>query len=683
MNSFYGGMKGNSFNIVKTYESKDAMLIDFLSPSCEVGYGDYVVISSSDINNGDLYKRTENFSVNNGALFIVNLSGSIGKSSTISFSPDFNNIPGTPQTMTTTTGSMIPGYYLDDHDQPIYIDNISYKTQQSTINDTVNTTIAFQFPYPVLNFTSKIDSTLSEARIVRKDDGSHPYYYSYELQLPETVQPNRIKKMEVIIVTSENINDILGLPQDSQIIGKTIITYTVEENENLTTVDKQYFLCYFDFIKDINYNSQNDIITFTYNNNEITNIPLRQINGMTLDTNGKISVTYSNTQGATIINDNTPIKWIKDVSYSNEQIVFTYNTNEQVALSLDISDLIDGLVTNVSVNNNGTKLLITKSGSITPIEVPLYPLKQISDIIIDDNGIITRTYTDGTSTIDGTKKIKWIEDITFDQINNQFVITYNTKHESEDTGLEENDSDTYVWQLKTITSAVRDGADLLIKYNIGNDSRISNVFQAEEIDNFVFDSSTGKLTIDFGENDTRELGTITYVHDIKYNTSNHKLQYAYQNSPADYHDIMELKMLNSMTISDENNHLYANYNTGIQDLGELTTEHILDIEMILDTTDVPDPLAYLRTTYPNGYNNNPYYCIAAGPANKRTLYAYGYYKNGTGEVSAQKNWYPIGDFTKQVTTAVADNINDQNVQALPIGGIWFIARTEQEEEVEP
>ena len=56
MGSFYGGRRGASAQIVKTYNSYSEMETDFSSSDCSVGYNEYVIVNEND--QSILYKKT-------------------------------------------------------------------------------------------------------------------------------------------------------------------------------------------------------------------------------------------------------------------------------------------------------------------------------------------------------------------------------------------------------------------------------------------------------------------------------------------------------------------------------------------------------------------------------------------------------------------------------------------------
>lgn len=77
MTSFYGGSPGLSMMIVKTYSSKDNMIIDFKSSDCTVGIGECVCLDTglNDKQHGNVYRRNID---PNSPEYVCNISGPMG-----------------------------------------------------------------------------------------------------------------------------------------------------------------------------------------------------------------------------------------------------------------------------------------------------------------------------------------------------------------------------------------------------------------------------------------------------------------------------------------------------------------------------------------------------------------------------------------------------------------------------
>ena len=158
--SFYGGQKGQSFEIVKSYSSVAEMLSDFGSVSCSVGYGQYVFIDSTDSTNAQIYRRGTNISINNGAEYIGQIRGSGGgegsiiTSSSIGLFP-YDEITGTDiqeGEFTIDNDSLVPGKIDEDN----YNDTIKYKTKKVTDeNGNIETQIGLSIPYSIIEFDTQ------------------------------------------------------------------------------------------------------------------------------------------------------------------------------------------------------------------------------------------------------------------------------------------------------------------------------------------------------------------------------------------------------------------------------------------------------------------------------------------------------------------------------------------------
>lgn len=687
MNSFYGGLRGQSFNLVKAYNSKSEMISDFGTASCEVEYGEYVIINSSDSENGNVYRRTNNISENNGAKYICNFSGVAGESASISFSSDYNNINGLTNILTSEKGSFIPGYEIKDG-QSVYHDNISFKSQKVKTYNNVNTTVAFQFPYPVIEFNSIINEDITSPRLLRTDDQTHPYYYSYVLEFPENIKQQIIKEIKIITVTNDTI-DIYDNPTNKNIIndiylGKTIVIYTIEETENLQTIESTYFLGEYNLIDSIYYNSTTDKIIFNYNN-VTQEVPLKQISNITLSAAGLLNVEYNNSTETQTINSTTPIKWINTVDYNstNETINFYYNTNEIVSIPFSLTSIIKDYVSNIEISGDGEYILIYKNNLDTPERISLHPLRQISNIVVDDSGLIHYAYTDGTSqtSFDDEVILKWIKNITFNEEESKMIITYNTKQLDND---DLNEKDEFLLPLKSITTARKEDTDLVIVYNTGETTRIEKAF-SETINNFNLNETTGVLSVNIGE-ETQNLGTISYVNNISYDDETAYLQYTYQNELTP-HNITQLKMVNKIEITDSNQlAIYYNTEADAEIVGSVSANNILDIDLNITAPLNFDYYAYLERFFPNGYKDNPSYCVAIGPPGQKYLFTYGHHvtvsnstTDPTENISNDREWYCIGTLNKTLQVAVSDSKEETSIKNLPTGGIWFkLGRPEDE-----
>ena len=128
--SFYGGRRGASVVIVKSYDSIQEMEQDFSSINCSVDYDNYVVVNQTinDVQSSVLYRRTLDGPIKIGTL------GSTSGGSTPSSGGYLNLILTTPDKIDNpdgsgeynTTNSLVPGYYTDAEGNPLYNDSIKW-----------------------------------------------------------------------------------------------------------------------------------------------------------------------------------------------------------------------------------------------------------------------------------------------------------------------------------------------------------------------------------------------------------------------------------------------------------------------------------------------------------------------------------------------------------------------------
>ena len=147
MESFYGGRRGQSFELVKTYSSISAMSLDFSSPNCTVYYGQYVTIDSTDADRGKIFKRTGN--LNNGlygAVYVGTLPNVEGVGTSLSIKP-YNNITGGQDLiLSTASNDLISGATQEE------AINIRYKTALNPETNKEETSIGFKLPYNVIDW---------------------------------------------------------------------------------------------------------------------------------------------------------------------------------------------------------------------------------------------------------------------------------------------------------------------------------------------------------------------------------------------------------------------------------------------------------------------------------------------------------------------------------------------------
>ena len=194
MESFYGGERGFSFEIVKTFSSKSAMVTEFKKGSSytEVNYNEYVLIDSgnkNDTSRGDIYRRGYDYNNSDGgAIYISNIAGPDGNAPMLELDT-YSNVESRHQqnpsdkygsgNCTVANGNLLPGKTSTG----TFNDSIQYNycsERDENLTDT-NVYMGFKIPYPVIEFTSLDSGESGDDQVTRQDDGSHPFYAKYKI----------------------------------------------------------------------------------------------------------------------------------------------------------------------------------------------------------------------------------------------------------------------------------------------------------------------------------------------------------------------------------------------------------------------------------------------------------------------------------------------------------------------
>lgn len=206
MYSFYGGRPGISFLLVKNYSSIELMQNDFLDDNCEVHYGEYVIINSSDSDNGKIYKR----GYDKEPLFICQISGPPGPPSSLNF-VGYNEISEGQEGKVQGSFSMVPGRTGNADEGYQYNNTIKFKyfTSQDEATQKWATTAGVQIPYPVIDINLEYGDVTAITK--NSSNENHPFYHSFTLTIPEQLTTNfeGIK----ILQKGADISDVI-FPED-------------------------------------------------------------------------------------------------------------------------------------------------------------------------------------------------------------------------------------------------------------------------------------------------------------------------------------------------------------------------------------------------------------------------------------------------------------------------------------
>ena len=248
-NSFYGGRRGASFVIVKSYKTILEMVNCFKKGGAykTVNYDEYVLIDTenkNDKDNGKIYRRGYDYTNEvGGAVFIGQIVGPSGPAphtlmTTIDevdkitkqdglvdddgntyrrtegkYKPTVNLVPGAKGTVTNRT--------FDDSTDSIQWAAVSVRDANS-YESTVY--VGFKFPYTVIDYTASSVSPyynrnsssagfINQNLVDRTDNGAHPYYEKWDIKIPKGIKGDSFKNFRVMKAAS-NIQAYDGKQDD-------------------------------------------------------------------------------------------------------------------------------------------------------------------------------------------------------------------------------------------------------------------------------------------------------------------------------------------------------------------------------------------------------------------------------------------------------------------------------------
>lgn len=375
-NSFYGGRRGASAQIIKTYSSQQEMENDFASLNCSVGYNEYVIVNEND--QSLLYKRTFSGAEKIGSLMPNKDLKTVDFDVVIkSYNDIKTELGANEKDYTIENQDLIPG--KEETESGIkYNDKLSWAYNNVLSGDKVISEIGVKIPYNIIDFTAQaIDGQNDEqhpliSQVFEKNEQGeniiHPFSSTWHFNIPRGKSGTSIRNLRVLSAKeiSEQkivlVNKPLISPEDIQNSIQYIIydTYDPQTEETLT-----YYLG----------NSS-------------------QVEDISLSETGILSIKY---EGGRITSFDNNIKWIKNISISE-----------------------DGTIS-IHYNDDTSEIFSEK-------------IRSIADLSFDDTGIFIVSDNQGTSI---NKKIKWIKDISIDSDTQKINVTYNITDEKGQNIIEE------------------------------------------------------------------------------------------------------------------------------------------------------------------------------------------------------------------------------------------------------
>lgn len=622
-NSFYGGRRGASFTIVRSYSSIQEMVNNFkLGGSYKtVNYDDYVLINTenkNDPDNGKLYRRGYDYTNSmGGAEYIGQIVGPAGPAPHLELTTidEVNNKQETEgfeyrkgSGSYAPTENLIPGKYTQSGVDK-YNDEISwaYCSVRDVNKKDTTAYIGFKFPYTVIDYTASSvsayynrstneSSFVNQNLVERIDDEQHPFYEKWHISVPKGIKGDAFKNLRVI-EANDNIQDYEG-KSDDVTNKRKILVYDYYHYDKLEGGEPvSIFLGDFNIIDNINVDDEGTI-TFEYSHDDdkIFNKKFKWIKSISLDnSNGHFTVLYNHDTDA----EGEPTKYETDLRWVN----------------------------NIEVAADGTVTLKFTNGEDTILD---NKIKWITQVALDTNGTLTVTYNDNTTEI-FDKQVQWITNISLSE-NGVFTVKYN------------NGTPDYTTNLKWPTNVTIDAGE-------------------------TEGEGTQKVQIDYNNGESAKVGNpLNYIIKSAI-TSDYHLLFLYSD-PAKRQAIKETGK--NYTYEDRDD--WADMGAIKSNDGILIGKHF-DLTTYPEMGTIEGAISYLQTNFPNGLTGlgqeGKLVTVGVEEENK-TLYAFDY----TTSSGTYNGWYYLGTFGDLSVVAGKENDESTIVQAsqLPVGGIWFIVK---------
>lgn len=365
--TFYGGIPGISFVIVKYYDTIEALVKDFNSQSCTVNFGEYVLISNENLlyeHNGRLYRRgyqkdaTSNIedytNPGGGAIYCGCTVGPKGEAPNLKLETyeDVNNTILKYSGDTDWIAKHAPDtkdYDIDlvfktnDGDQTDQVRIAQYIDQSENSNESSVIHYGIQLPELNPNITlEEINPYTEQPSIKYTTTPGHMLTGDLNFKLPKPKKPASIQ-------IESAVSDENGLENKYTI---TDFSGTEEEGTKIELTE---------YVK-ANAASTNSAPSITYGvkDGESATVPIGGVNSINMEADGTLSFYSGTTSDSPLIYSNTDnkIKWIESASQNNDgTITFNYNTGENDTTTipgithLSIIQTIPAEVTNSLIKN--------------------------------------------------------------------------------------------------------------------------------------------------------------------------------------------------------------------------------------------------------------------------------------------------------------------------------------------
>ena len=683
MESFYGGKSGASFVVVKSFSSVEEMVKNFQKGPeySDVHYNEYVLINTenkNDKDNGKLYRRGYDYTNNlGGAIYVGSIVGPAGKApmlelTTIAEVENQKNNEGEERYSSGSyapTENLIPGKNADG----TFNDAIEWacvSARDENGEDTI-AYIGFKFPYLVEEFTAKSvnpyyhrDSEESGFKntdlIERMDNGEHPYYESWHINIPQGIKGDTFKNFRVM-VADNTIKEYDGQEDDidnrRQVLVYDYYHFDKEEGGEPTTI----YLGDYNMIKNISVADDGTItIDYLHDDSKIYSNLLKWIDRVTLDEKDHFTVQYNydkkDEEGNSLTTYETDLDWVNNININSEGKVTIYWSTGK------IEQLETGLrwITSMQTQADGTIIVNYNDGTHQTFS---NVIKYVDSVTLDKDGTFTVKYNNGEK--DYTTKLLWVADVIIAK-DGTVTIVYNDGTNTQYNKL-----------LKYIKSiSINENQKFFITYNTGETEEINDIIKF--IKNIYIDDDTNE------NSDTHD-----YKLHVVYNTDNDEIGTAIgqatnyiletaidTDEKKDYHYLVYYSNGNIRDALDDNIKRTYKGKDGWLDLGSVKDDAGILIGFNIAATaenqlnNISTAIEYLNTEYPDGLTDAKNYgkIVTIGDENQNKLfYAFDYNKH---------TWYYLGTFNNDSVWIILGHEDDSDIETqkskLSIGGVWFI-----------
>lgn len=652
-NSFYGGRDGRPMVIKKKYLTVNSMIEEFKDPeNIEVNFGEYAIIETANRNNpenGRIFRRgtdyqnltnkyvdswilnteTNLFELQSigayGAIFVSQVVGPSGnaphlhllstKSDVIEQYQDYNNKPGydvkigeQDSEASVHLQNLVPGKNEDG----TFNDKISwnYCSVRDENQQETNAYVGFEIPYTVIEFQANsvdpyfnrtdkdnpqinfINDPLAEGRT---DDGQHPFYEKWKINIPKGIHGESIENIQVGIAAediyvfdftdkntadSRDENGKLKVKayngRDDDIINSRQVLYcTIVDYDRIPEGDKyKIYLGDYNIIDNISLADDGTfIIEYSHNDDykkektDEKDERLTWITGASLDVdNGHLDIETNNEKNEI----HTDLTWVKELSIDDNGVLNTITTtgqnqieNQQLQWVKDIEISTDGTVDIIYVDDTEEKVHRTTKDNL---------IQWVTNVTLNpENGDFKLDYNNGTASVE--KSLQWVKNIDF---NEEGTVTINY------TNQESKEYANLIDWIKSINIA-QDGTVTVISNN-GTELLAADQPQLKWSTNIKVNED-GTITTEYNNGDPQTQGpTMDWIKTATLDEQKN-LNIDYVNAE----DIsVSLKTVNNINL--ENGSFFATYNTGetaqIGSVDNATVNMIAGDETTTDTSNL-------------------------------------------------------------------------------------------------